>query len=182
MARLRHPNIVRILARVIPHGASQDPNQPGFIAMERLGAPLREYDILRSAILPCDSVHMHHDFNTPTSSAARRHETLLDGRRSCPACFGARACLCCCRQDLSNGADFSAALSAAVLSWKRSWMDVAFLDECGLWLQAWLQGRGGEGMPGGFCLTIYAQPTAGASGSTRRERAFHPGLQGLAGG
>ena len=93
-----------------------------------------------------------------------------------------RTCLCCCRQERSTATDSSAALSAAVLSWKRSWMDVAVLGECGLWLQAWLQGRGGEGMPGGFCLTAHAQPTAGASGSTRRQCAFHPGLQGLAGG
>lgn len=50
MARMRHPHIVRVLAKVIPHGGAVDPNQPGFIAMERLGASLVKYDMDRSAL------------------------------------------------------------------------------------------------------------------------------------
>ena len=84
-ARLHHPNIVRVLARVIPHGISEDPNQPGFLAMERLGAPLRNYTVPKSALLPYDSVNVHQCLGTSTSTAGRRHETLLDRRRTLPA-------------------------------------------------------------------------------------------------
>ena len=51
MARMRHPNIVRALAKVIPHNTPEHPDQPGFIAMERLGKSLSTYDATRSALL-----------------------------------------------------------------------------------------------------------------------------------
>lgn len=52
MWRMRHPNIARVLAKVLPYGTARDPNQPGYIAVEELGKPLREYDATRSAVIP----------------------------------------------------------------------------------------------------------------------------------
>ena len=51
MAQMRHPNIARVLAKVIPHGTPEQPDQPGFIAMELLGKSLKEYDVTRSAVM-----------------------------------------------------------------------------------------------------------------------------------
>ena len=50
--RLRHPNIVRALAKVLPHDTPEQPDQPGFIAMELLGKSLKESDGTRSAVMP----------------------------------------------------------------------------------------------------------------------------------
>lgn len=50
MARMRHPNIIRVLAKVIPHGTPEHADQHGFIAMERLGKSLESFHETRSLL------------------------------------------------------------------------------------------------------------------------------------
>lgn len=41
--------MLRVLAKVIPYATPGDPNLPAFIATERMGQSLNDYDATRSA-------------------------------------------------------------------------------------------------------------------------------------
>lgn len=50
MASLHHPTIARVIAKVLPQGTPKDPNQPGFLLLEKMGFSLRKKNSLdRSA-------------------------------------------------------------------------------------------------------------------------------------
>ena len=52
MASLCHPNIARVLAKVLPGTTPKDPDQPGYLLLEKLGGNLRQKNssIDRSAL------------------------------------------------------------------------------------------------------------------------------------